>query len=125
MSYENAGKTANAMELASAGSTQLSGQQPPSMNRILNPKPRPPKHQQKDRKPSVMKKQTKKQCYRCLDDKHSHSDCPLMKSECYKCQNVKRGILVEPVILISQHQIRNLRFMNCTTCLIEIVNLLQ
>ena len=83
--YEKAVKIANAMELASAGSTQLSGQQPPSVNKLLNPKPQPPKHQQKNRKPSVMKKQTKKPCYRCLDDKHSHSDCPFMKSEGYKC----------------------------------------
>ena len=32
LSYEKAVKIANAMELASAGSTQLSGQQPPSMH---------------------------------------------------------------------------------------------
>ena len=89
LSYEKAVKIANAMELASAGSTQLSGQQPPSVNKLFNPKPQPPKHQQKNRKPNVMKKQTKKPCYRCLDDKHSHSDCPFMKSECYKCG--KRG----------------------------------
>ena len=31
-----------------------------------------------------MKKQTKKPYYRCLDDKHSHSDCPFVKSVCYK-----------------------------------------
>ena len=78
-------KIANTMELASAGSTLLSGQEPPSVNKLFNHKPRPPKHQQKNRKPSVMKKQTKKPCYRCLDDKHSHSDCPFMKSACYKC----------------------------------------
>ena len=64
LSYEIAVKIANAMELASAGSTQLSGQQPPSVNKLLNPKPQPPKHQQKNRKPSDMKKQTKKPCYR-------------------------------------------------------------
>ena len=85
LSYEKAVKIANAMELASAGSTQLSGQQPPSVNKLFNPKPQPPKHQQKNRKPNVMKKQNKKPCYRCLDDKHSHSDCPFMKSECYTC----------------------------------------
>ena len=39
-------------------------------------------HQNINRKPSVMKKQTKQPCYRCLDDKHS--DCPFMRSECYK-----------------------------------------
>ena len=78
-------KIANAMELASAGSTPLSGQQPISMNKLFNPKPQPPKHQQKNIKPSVMKKQAEKPCYRCLDDKHSHSDCPFMKSGCYKC----------------------------------------
>ena len=110
----------NPMELASAGSTQLSGQQPPSVNKRFNPKSRPPKHQLKNRKSSAMKKHTKKPCYRCLDDKHSHSDCPFIKSECYKC-----GTLVKPVIRICQDQIRNLRFMNYTTCLIENVNLLQ
>ena len=55
------------------------------MNKQFNPKPQPPKHEQKNRKLSVMKKHTKKPCYRCLDDKHSHSDCPFIKSECYKC----------------------------------------
>ena len=85
LSYEKAVKIANAMELASSGSTQLSGQQPPSVNTLFNPKPQQPKHQQKTRKASSMKKQNKKPCYRCLDDKHSHSDCQFMKSECYKC----------------------------------------
>ena len=59
MSYEKAVKIAIAMELASVGSTQLSVQQPPSMNKLYNPKPQPPKHQQKNRKPNVMKKQAK------------------------------------------------------------------
>ena len=36
---------------------------------------------------------------------------------------VKRGTLVKPAVLISQHQFRNLRFMNCTKCLIENVKL--
>ena len=58
-SYDKSVKIANVMELASAGSTQLSGQQPASVNKLFNPKPQPTKHQQKNRKPSVMKKQTK------------------------------------------------------------------
>ena len=81
LSYEKAVKIANAMELANAGSTQLSGQQPSSVNKLFSPKPQPPKHQHTNRKPSVMKKQTKRSCYRCLDDKHSLSHCPFMKSE--------------------------------------------
>ena len=67
LSYEKAVKKTNAMELASACSTQLSGQKPPSVNRLFTPKPQPPKHQQKNRKPGVMKKSLKP-CYRCLDD---------------------------------------------------------
>ena len=46
-------------------------------------------HENINRKPTVMKKQSKNQCYRCLDNKHLHSDCPFMKSKCYKC--VKNG----------------------------------
>ena len=37
LSYEKAVKIANAMELVIAGSTQLSGQQPPSVNKLFNP----------------------------------------------------------------------------------------
>ena len=59
LSYEKAVKIANAIELASAGSIHPSGQQPPCVNKLFHPKLRPPKHQQKNRNPSVMKKQTK------------------------------------------------------------------
>ena len=53
-------KKRNAMEQASAGSTQISGQSPPSVNKRFNPKPQPRKDQQeKNRKPNVIKKQTK------------------------------------------------------------------
>ena len=59
LSYEKAVKIANAMEIASAGSTHLYGEQPPSENELFNPKPQPPNHQQKNRKPSVIKKRTR------------------------------------------------------------------
>ena len=95
LSYEKAVEIVNAMELASTGSKQLFGQQPPSVNKLFNPTLQPPKHPQ--------------------------------KTECYEetINVVQRGTLVKPAVLISQHQIRNLRFMNCTTCLIENVNHMQ
>ena len=80
LSYEKAVTIANTMELSNSGSTELSVQKPPSVNKLFNPTPQPLKHQQKNRKPNVMKKQTKRPGCICLDDIHSHSDCPFMKS---------------------------------------------